>query len=429
MHKNNVAVIGLGYIGLPTAILLASRDVHVQGIDVDLEKLSLIRNGDLPFWEPGMEELLQVATEKHTFTVSEHLTEADIFIIAVPTPLSDEKKYADLSFIKNVVAQIAVVLKKGDLIIVESTSPVGTTEQVSSWMEELRPDLSFPHNAGVVSDISIAYCPERVIPGHTLKELISNDRIIGGMTAKCSKRASDFYEIFVSGERFLTDNRTAEMSKLTENAFRDTNIAFANELSMICEELDINVWELINLANKHPRVNILQPGPGVGGHCIAVDPWFIVSKSPTKARLIREARRVNDEKANWVCDQIRRTLDYFLKNDPQKELHDLRIAFFGITFKADIDDLRESPALKIVQTIANEHPGKVLVIEPNITTLPSSLNEICRKVNCDDALVEADIAVLLVEHKEFASEDVVKGIQDKFVIDTKGLWTTKQNLN
>jgi UDP-N-acetyl-D-mannosaminuronic acid dehydrogenase len=313
------------------------------------------------------------------------------------------------------------VLKKGDLVILESTSPVGATEQMAAWLAEVRPDLSFPQTHGESSDIRIAHCPERVLPGHVLHELVQYDRVIGGMTPKCSALAISLYKIFVQGECIVTNARTAEMCKLTENSSRDVSIAFANELSMICDKLDINVWELIRLANRHPRVNILQPGPGVGGHCIAVDPWFIVSKTPEQAHLIRTAREVNDSKPQWVIEKVKQAVTQFIKAHPEKSAREVTISCFGLAFKSDIDDLRESPALAITQQISEIHTGRVLAVEPNISELPSKLAGKLNFADIETALSETDVLVLLVDHKEF-KEIPVSAIAKYTVVDTRGIF-------
>ena len=312
------------------------------------------------------------------------------------------------------------MLKKGSLVILESTSPVGATEQMADWLAAARPDLTFPQQAGEQADINIAYCPERVLPGQVMVELIKNDRVIGGMTPVCSARASELYNIFLEGECVVTNARTAEMCKLTENSFRDVNIAFANELSLICADQGINVWELIRLANRHPRVNILQPGPGVGGHCIAVDPWFIVAQNPQQARLIRTAREVNDSKPHWVLNQVKATVaDCLAAND--KRASEVKIACFGLAFKPNIDDLRESPAMEIAHSIAQWHSGETLVVEPNIHQLPARLAGQSTLVSLEDAMAQADVLVMLVDHREFKA---IAGdsVRQQYVIDTKGVW-------
>jgi UDP-N-acetyl-D-mannosaminuronic acid dehydrogenase len=312
---------------------------------------------------------------------------------------------------------VAKVLKKGDLVILESTSPVGTTEQMSAWLAEERSDLSFPQTRGEDSDIRIAYCPERVLPGHVVRELVENDRVIGGLSSTSSQMAVELYKTVVKGECVITDTSTAEMAKLTENACRDVQIAFANELSIICDKLDINVWELISIANRHPRINILQPGPGVGGHCIAVDPWFVISKTPSEAKIIHTARKVNDAKPDWVINKVRKAIADFLKGHPEKAAKDIKIACYGLTFKPDIDDLRESPALYIALEIARIHAGHVFAVEPNIELLPHGGGEV-ELVDFEVASKNADIQVLLVGHSQFKESDGVNGV----IIDVTGIW-------
>jgi UDP-N-acetyl-D-mannosaminuronic acid dehydrogenase len=300
---------------------------------------------------------------------------------------------------------------------------VGSTEQMAAWLSSARSDLTFPQTHGEESDIRIAYCPERVLPGHILRELVQNDRVIGGITPKCSEAAALLYKIFVQGECFITNVRTAEMCKLTENSFRDVNIAFANELSVICDKLEVNVWELIKLANRHPRVNILQPGPGVGGHCIAVDPWFIVSQTPDEAQLIRTAREVNDNKPGWVINKVRLAVTKYLEETPTKKIEDVTIACFGLAFKPDIDDLRESPAVEIVQMLASDGFGKVLVVEPNVDALPAKLigKTSLRLVSANDAISSANIIVMLVNHTVFYDIHIDQ-ISNKIIVDTRGVW-------
>jgi UDP-N-acetyl-D-mannosaminuronic acid dehydrogenase len=317
----------------------------------------------------------------------------------------------DLRYIEAASRSIAPVLKKGDLVVLESTSPVGATERMAAWMADLRPDLSFPQQSGEDSDIRVAHCPERVLPGHVIRELVQNDRVIGGMTRKCGELARELYQTFVQGECILTDARSAEMCKLTENSFRDVNIAFANELSVICDKLDINVWELIRLANRHPRVSILQPGPGVGGHCIAVDPWFIVDSAPDEARLIRTARTVNDDKPHYVIEQVKRAAARF--KDPV-------IACLGLAFKANIDDLRESPAVEIVCELAELKLGQLLAVEPNIKILPAGLEGKATLSELHEAVHRADIVIILVDHLPFKRLDPLR-LHTKIVIDTRGL--------
>ncbi|QDP73615.1 UDP-N-acetyl-D-mannosamine dehydrogenase [Legionella israelensis] len=420
MPFTTVSVVGLGYIGLPTAAIIASRKRKVIGVDICQKTIDTINRGKIHIVEPELDIVVHaVVSEGYLHATLTHES-ADVFLIAVPTPLHDDHK-PDLRYIEEASKAIAKVLKKGDLVILESTSPVGTTEKMASWLANERPDLSFPQVEGEYSDIRIAYCPERVLPGHILRELVQNDRVIGGMTPRCSEIAKQFYQIFVEGECIITNTRTAEMCKLTENSFRDINIAFANELSMICDKLGINVWELIRLANRHPRVNILNPGPGVGGHCIAVDPWFIVSQNFEEAKLVRMAREVNETKPGWIIEKIKMAVYEFLQANPQKTVRDVTITCFGLTFKPDIDDLRESPALEITRQIAETHPGHVVAVEPNITVLPPELKESVEMHTIEDALLETDIVLLLVAHKLF-KEIPKTNLENKMIIDACGVW-------
>lgn len=419
MPFQTISVIGLGYIGLPTAAVFASRKKRVIGVDVNQKAVDTINRGEIHIVEPDLDMVVHAAVTEGYLRATTTPEAADAFLIAVPTPFKDGHE-PDLDYIESASKAIAPVLKKGDLVILESTSPVGATEQMSAWLAEARPDLSFPQTHGEDSDIRIAHCPERVLPGHVLRELVQNDRVIGGMTPKCSAAAAALYKIFVEGECVITNARTAEMCKLTENSFRDVNIAFANELSIICDKLDINVWELIRLANRHPRVNILQPGPGVGGHCIAVDPWFIVSKTPEEARLIRTAREVNDSKPEWVLNKVKLAVAEFLQANPEKTARDVTIACFGLSFKPDIDDLRESPALAITQQIVATHPGPVLAVEPNIEELPGKLAGKLDLASIGTAQAEADVIVLLVDHREFKTSAFPKGTCN-YCVDTRGI--------
>lgn len=411
----HICVIGLGYIGLPTAATFAAHGVKVTGVDVNQHAVDMINQGKVHIVEPDLDALVKVVVTKGMLSAQIVPVEADAYIVAVPTPFKDDYQ-PDLKYIESASKALGPYLKKGDLVILESTSPVGATEQMAAWLSEARPDLSFPQQAGDASDIRVAHCPERVLPGKVLQELISNDRIIGGMTKPCSTAATNLYKIFVRGSCIETNARTAEMCKLTENSFRDVNIAFANELSIICDKLDINVWELIALANRHPRVNILQPGPGVGGHCIAVDPWFIVAKTPEQARLIRTAREVNDAKPEWVIDQVKIKIADFLQRNPEKTIKDVTVACYGLAFKPDIDDLRESPALEITNKLA-EQGLNILAIEPNIHELPKKLSTNVCLISLDQR-DQADIHLILVDHKEF--KDINFNILSN-VIDTKGL--------
>jgi UDP-N-acetyl-D-mannosaminuronic acid dehydrogenase len=420
-----ISIVGLGYIGLPTAAVFASRKVKVIGVDVNQHAVDTINRGQIHIVEPDLDMVVHAAVKEGYLRATKDPEPADAFLIAVPTPFKDGptgSHHPDMDYIESASKAIAPVLKKGDLVVLESTSPVGATEQMAAWLAEARPDLTFPQTHGETSDIRVAHCPERVLPGHVLRELVQNDRVIGGMTPKCSESAVRLYKTFVQGECVITNARTAEMCKLTENSFRDVNIAFANELSIICDKLGINVWELIKLANRHPRVNILQPGPGVGGHCIAVDPWFIVSAAPEEAKLIRTAREVNDSKPGWVIQKVKLAVAEFLMANPDKTAKDVTIACFGLAFKPDIDDLRESPALAIACQFSYAHPGRVWAVEPHIESLPESLRKsICLKP-IEEALLNADILLLLVDHKIFrkANTSMLTG---KIVIDTKGIWT------
>ena len=414
-----VSVIGLGYIGLPTAAVLASKGVKVIGVDVNQYAVDIINQGIIHIIEPELDILVHKAVQDNYLKAVTKPEQADVFIVAVPTPFKDNYE-PDLSYIKSAAKAIAKVLERGNLVILESTSPVGATEKMMEWMREDRPDLTFPKfgDDKFRADISVAHCPERVLPGQVVLELEENDRIIGGVTTQCGERARELYKIFVEADCLITDCRTAELSKLVENSFRDVNIAFANELSLICDKLEINVWELIKLANRHPRVNILQPGPGVGGHCIAVDPWFIVNSAPDEAKLIRTARLVNDSKPLFVLNKVNQAVKAL-----RKEISELSIACLGLAFKPDIDDLRESPALSIAQKIASIGFGSIFLVEPNIDFMPNGFdsNNI-ELIGLERALKSSDIIVLLVDHTSFKSMDLSL-ISGKQVIDTRGIWS------
>ncbi len=423
MSFNTVSVVGLGYIGLPTAAMFASRKKKVIGVDVNQHIVDTINHGAIHIVEPGLDMIVQAAVNEGFLKAVTTPEPADAFLIAVPTPFKNNGSTIpepDLAYILSATKAIAPVLKQGDLVILESTSPVGATEKMTEWLAMARPDLTFPSIASEknspVVDVNVAHCPERILPGHVVRELVENDRVIGGMTQTCSQRAVELYETFVEGECVVTNARTAEMVKLTENSCRDVQIAFANELSIICDKLDIDVWELIFLANRHPRINILQPGPGVGGHCIAVDPWFVVSKTPAEAKLIQTARQVNDAKPEWVIDKVKIAINDFLQVNPTKRVEDVTIACFGLAFKPDIEDLRESPALSITRSIAVMHKGRVVAVEPNIHILDGEAFELATFAQ---AAAAANIAVLLVDHKEFKSIGKPSGID---VVDTKGIW-------
>lgn len=418
MEFSRISVAGLGYIGLPTAAVIASRRKEVVGLDVSPRVVETVNKGAIHIVEPELDMIVHAAVKEGYLRATMEPEPADAFLIAVPTPFKSEAGKAhvpDLKYIESASKAIAPVLEKGNLVILESTSPVGATEQMAAWLAQERPDLTFPQTHGERSDIRIAHCPERVLPGHVIRELVANDRVIGGMTPACAAAACKLYEIFVEGECVITSARTAEMAKLTENSFRDVNIAFANELSLICDELDIDVWELIDLANRHPRVNILKPGPGVGGHCIAVDPWFIVSQAPEQARLIRTAREVNEGKPQWVIDKVKAKIGDFLLRHPDRTARDVTVALFGLAFKADIDDLRESPSLAIAQRLRDELAGRVVAVEPNIGAIPASLTG-CHLMEPDAGIAEADICVVLVGHKQFIGLDF-SAKSEEFVID------------
>ena len=415
MPFKTISVIGLGYIGLPTAAVIASRGFDVIGVDVNADAVNTINAGQIHIVEPDLDIVVRSVVTTGKLRATTTAEPADVFMVAVPTPFKEDATSShspDLSYIEAAANMIAPVLVKGNLVILESTSPVGTTEKLAGWLKLARPDLTFPQDKGDAADIKVAHCPERVLPGHVLTELVSNDRVIGGMSDACSQLAIQLYEQFVRGECIVTNARTAEMAKLTENSFRDVNIAFANELSVICDKLKINVWELVKLANRHPRVNILNPGPGVGGHCIAVDPWFIVDSCPEEAKIIKQARLTNDAKPHYVVDQICKAADEFKRPV---------IACLGLAFKADIDDLRESPALEIVKDLVAKGLGDIIAVEPNIKQLPPSLSESGVTLSSlGDALDKANVVVVLVDHKQFKSTDRTQ-FATKVVIDTRGI--------
>ena len=419
MSFKRISVVGLGYIGLPTAAMFASRKIEVIGVDINPLAVETINQGKILIVEPELDMLVHAAVKEGYLRASLTAEPAQAFLIAVPTPFKGSHK-PDLSYIHSAAKMISSVLAKGNLVILESTSPVGTTEQLAQWLSELRPDLTFPQDVGAGADINIAHCPERVLPGDVVRELVENDRVIGGMTPRCSERSIELYRAFAKGECVVTNAPTAEMAKLTENAARDVNIAFANELSLVCDRLDIDVWELIALANRHPRVNILNPGPGVGGHCIAVDPWFIVSSAPEEAKLIHTARVINDAKPDWVVSKVREEVANVVLENPKYKATDVNIVCLGLAFKADIDDLRESPALRIANILADTLPCIHSVVEPNINDLPLSLVDKAKLINVEEALSDADVVVILVDHAQFKNLDPIK-FAGKRVIDTRGL--------
>ena len=416
---NTISMIGLGYIGLPTATLFASRRRKVIGVDVSQHAVDTINRGEIHIVEPELDMLVQAAVTSGYLRATTKPEPAEAFLIAVPTPFTDGHK-PDLSYIEAAARSIAPVLQKGNLVILESTSPVGTTEKLAEWLAQERPDLSFPQQCAETADIQIAYCPERVLPGRVVHELVDNDRVIGGMTRTATFMAAALYKTFVQGDLVETNARTAEMCKLTENSFRDVNIAFANELSIICGKLDINVWELISLANRHPRVSILQPGTGVGGHCIAVDPWFIVDSSPDEARIIRMAREVNDHKPEWVLARIKSAIADALAGKPGSSMADITVACLGLAFKPNIDDLRESPAVEIVQHLA-QLQCQILAVEPYIKVLPKNLLMPNVKLSTlEVALSTADVVCILVKHRPFL--DAVRDMPKNKTIDVVGLF-------
>jgi len=404
-----ICVIGLGYIGLPTASLLASRGYKVHGVDVCEEVISIINAGDIHIQEPELDIVVRSAVESKRLKADTKPAPADIFILSVPTPFKGEHE-PDLTYVESATRTMAAVLKEGDLVILESTSPVGTTEKMAAWLAEERPDLAHgrddngnDHCPGVL----LAHCPERVLPGQIMRELIENDRIVGGVNDASTNAAVAFYKTFVTGEVLATDARTAEMSKLAENTFRDINIAYANELSIICDKLGMDVWELIRLANHHPRVNILQPGAGVGGHCIAVDPWFIVSQVPDEARLIRAARAVNDCKPAWVVEQIMSRLQ-----------GRGTVACLGLSFKPDVDDLRESPALEVASMLAEDPALNLLVVEPYVDKLPTPLASRAnvKLMSLTEAVEESDLVISLVRHRDFCSNaEMIRDANPEFL--------------
>lgn len=407
-----VSVVGLGYIGLPTAAFIASKGIPVVGIDVNQDAVDSINAGTVPFFEPGFGELLARVVEEGTLSAQTKQIDADAYIVCVPTPFREDHS-VDTKYIRAASEALAPYLNPGALVVLESTSPPGTTEDMAKHLIELRPDLSL--NDEDENAIFVAHCPERVLPGKIMEEMENNDRVIGGLTPKGAQLARDLYATFCTADLLLTNATTAEMAKLTENSFRDVNIAFANELSLICDRLGIDVWELIELANHHPRVNILQPGPGVGGHCIAVDPWFIVSAAPEEAKLIQTARNVNDGKPQWVIDQVLKALEG--KENPV-------VAALGIAFKNDIDDLRESPSLEIVKRLGVDNPQlDIRVVEPNVKALPPVLSNLSNltKQDTEEAIAAADVVLLLVNHRQFVGLDQSL-LEGKTVIDTKGIW-------
>lgn len=412
--SGNVAILGMGYIGLSTAVALATRGIEVIGVDINPGIVASVSRGEAPFVEPDLAVALSGAVAMGRLTATLETPEADAYIIAVPTPFNGDHS-ADLSYVRAAAGQIAARLKPGAIVVLESTSPPGTSEKIRGWLGEARPDLRMPYDSEPHADIAIAHCPERVLPGRIMIEMITNDRIVGGLTPRCARRAAAIYRAFAQGEILLTDAASAEMAKLAENAYRDVNIAFANELALIGETLHIDVWEVIRLANHHPRVNILSPGPGVGGHCIPVDPWFIVSAAPQSSPLIRTAREVNDRRPHHVAEQVIARA---------KRFRAPTIACLGLTFKANVDDIRESPAIEVVGLIAAALPEvEVLACDPYVAAMPPLLAGYAnlRLEPAHQAVDRADIVVLLVEHEPFRSMRHTR-LGGKVVYDTRGVW-------
>ncbi|MEP5568705.1 MAG: UDP-N-acetyl-D-mannosamine dehydrogenase [Halioglobus sp.] len=411
-----IAVIGLGYIGLPTATVLALRGFDVLGVDVSQKVVDTLNEGRIHIVEPDLDVSVAAATKSGALKVSTGLEPADVFIIAVPTPFKNGNT-PDLAYVEAATRDIAIHLKPGNLVILESTSPVGTTLKVSEWIAEERSDLELPHQNTISPDINVSHCPERVLPGRIMTELVENDRIIGGTSPACTEKTIELYQQFVRGQCLPTDAATAEMAKLTENAFRDVNIAFANELSLLADKQGVNIWELVRLANHHPRVNILTPGPGVGGHCIAVDPWFLVDADPEQANLIRTAREVNDSKPKYIIEQVKQAVAGITKP---------HIACLGLAFKANVDDLRESPAAEICRALADIESVTISAVEPHISELPKTFNT---RPNIQLAVPEAairaaDVLVLLVDHRQFRDIPSLFDLSSVKVIDTRGQWET-----
>lgn len=407
-----VAVLGLGYIGLPTAAVIARTGAQVLGIDVDAHVVETVNSGRVHIEEIDLDGLVSGVVARGNLRASLAIEPADVFVIAVPTPFGANHA-PDIGYVLQAATTIAAVLKAGDVVILESTSPVGTTEKVAELLARLRPDLKVPGHCAGSADIAIAYCPERVLPGRILVELIENDRVIGGITPRCARKALHFYRRFVRGACVTTTSRAAEMTKLTENAFRDVNIAFANELSILAEGMGVDVWEVIRLANRHPRVNILSPGPGVGGHCIAVDPWFLVHSNPEQSPLIRTAREVNDGKVAYSIARAEALI---------ARLPGAPIACLGLAFKANIDDFRESPALKVAQAIAETHGSRVRIVEPYAQALPPTLAATgATLTDIDTAIESCPIFIVLVDHDLFKSVPLDER-SGKLVYDTRGIW-------
>lgn len=410
--KPEVCVVGLGYIGLPTAAIIARSGCKVLGIDISQNVVDTINRGEIHIEEVDLDGLVQGVVARGFLSAATEVRPAEVFVIAVPTPF-DKDHAPDISYVLAAGRSVAKVLKQGDIVILESTSPVGTTEQLRDMIAEMRPDLKCPGLTRETPDISVAYCPERVLPGKILEELTNNDRSIGGITPRCARKALAFYKRFVRGACIVTDAKSAEMTKLVENAYRDVNIAFANELSMVADKMGLDVWEVIRLANRHPRVNILSPGPGVGGHCIAVDPWFIVHSAPDETPLIRTARGVNDGKMHHVIARA----DALVSAHPEA-----RVACLGLAFKANIDDFRESPARLVAATLARRFGSRINVVEPYADTLPIEFTDTgASLIDIDTALEECDVLIVLVDHDIFRVVPLAER-SEKLVYDTRGIW-------
>ncbi|WP_435419347.1 UDP-N-acetyl-D-mannosamine dehydrogenase [Parerythrobacter aurantius] len=412
--KPQVCVIGLGYIGLPTAAVIARAECPVLGIDISQAVVDTINRGEIHIEEVDLDGLVRGVVQRGYLKASTQIAPADVFVIAVPTPFEKDGNHTpDLSYVMAAATEIAAVLKKGDCIILESTSPVGTTEAMRDRIAGLRPDLRLPGLSADTPDVSIAYCPERVLPGRILEELTHNDRSIGGITPRCARKAMAFYKRFVRGTCVTTDARSAEMTKLVENAYRDVNIAFANELSMIADHMGLDVWEVIRLANLHPRVNILQPGPGVGGHCIAVDPYFIIHGAPEQSPLIRTARQVNDGKMRHVLARAEALIEQY---------PGIPVTCLGLAFKPNIDDFRESPARFIAASIARKYGERVRIVEPYAAELPVEFKATgATLVDLDEALEAGGILIVLVDHDVFKAVPAEER-SHAIVYDTRGIW-------
>ena len=407
-----VAVLGLGYIGLPTAAVIARTGASVLGVDVTQSVVDTVNSGKVHIEEVDLDGLVSGVVARGNLRASIQIEMADVFVIAVPTPFGKDHA-PNIGYVLRAATTIATVLKVGDVVILESTSPVGTTEKVRDLLADLRPDLKVPGRCTDSPDIAIAYCPERVLPGRILVELIDNDRVIGGITPRCARKALAFYRRFVRGACVTTTSRAAEMTKLTENAFRDVNSAFANELSRIADTMEVAVWEVIRLANRHPRVNILSPGPGVGGHCIAVDPWFLVNADRANTPLIRTAREVNDAKVDYVIDRA----TMMIADHPG-----MRVACLGLAFKANIDDFRESPALKVAAALAARFGERVWIVEPYSEALPREFDgTAARLTDIDTAIETCGAMIVLVDHDIFKSVPLDERV-GKIVYDTRGIW-------